>query len=301
MNEEKIEELLRKAPRATAPEGLLRRLQGRYGCRKERCVRNRGLTRGRGFGAGCRHYLLGHFLLVPGGDWVQTSMLAELRRQNEALRAATQDMNELRTANQEYKRLLARSQELERLRKDNVDVQRLRREVAQIEGQLPELEKLKSQNQKLKAESLVSAGKTEAGVKPEEDLFAAEQARAERIKCVNNLKQIGLAARIWAGDNTDVFPFDFLSMTNELNTFVILKCPSDKGRSVTSWADVAAGNISYIMDAPGIKESEDPNTVFAECPIHHNFCMSDGSVQKLDEEGVRKHIKIVNGRKVFVP
>jgi hypothetical protein len=293
---------LRKAPRATAPEGLLRRLQGQIRLPQGESPVEPRLNSRSWFRRWMPALSFGAFFigcLVAIG--VQTSILAELRRENEALRAATQDISELRTANQEYKRLLARSQELERLRKDNVDVQRLQREVAQLKSQLPELEKLKSQNQKLQAESLASAGKLNAGAKTEEDFFAAEQARAERINCVNNMKQIGLAARIWAGDHNDVCPTDFLSMTNELNSFAILKCPSDKGHSVTSWADVAAGNISYIMDAPGIKESEDPHAVFVECPIHHNFCMVDCSVQSLDEEGVKNHIKTVNGRKVFAP
>jgi hypothetical protein len=36
--------------------------------------------------------------------------------------------------------------------------------------------------------------------------------KAERIKCVNNLKNIGLASRIFATDHQDRFPFEVLSM-----------------------------------------------------------------------------------------
>src|SRR4030095_16771833 len=33
-------------------------------------------------------------------------------------------------------------------------------------------------------------------------------ARGSRIACVNNLKQLGLAARIWSNDHGDVFPWN---------------------------------------------------------------------------------------------
>jgi len=80
--------------------------------------------------------------------------------------------------------------------------------------------------------------------------------KAQHINCVNNLKQLGLAFRIWSGDNKDRYPcnvstndggtmelcardqdgFDrngFLSlqvMSNELSVTMILVCPQDKGR-----------------------------------------------------------------------
>jgi type II secretory pathway pseudopilin PulG len=43
--------------------------------------------------------------------------------------------------------------------------------------------------------------------------LVSRPARAPRIQCVNNLKQIGLAMRVWDGDHGDKFPMSF-SETN---------------------------------------------------------------------------------------
>src|ERR1035438_9589462 len=39
------------------------------------------------------------------------------------------------------------------------------------------------------------------------------QRRAHATSCVNNLKQVGLAYRIWEGDNGDIYPMG-ISVTN---------------------------------------------------------------------------------------
>ena len=72
-----------------------------------------------------------------------------------------------------------------------------------------------------------------------------------RINCVSNLKQVGLAARMWANDNGEKFPWQvststngtmelvnglsvsphFLVMSNEMNTPRILACPADALRT----------------------------------------------------------------------
>jgi prepilin-type N-terminal cleavage/methylation domain-containing protein len=94
--------------------------------------------------------------------------------------------------------------------------------------------------------------------------LAAAKRKAQRINCVSNLKQVGLAFRIWEGDNNDKFPmtvdtstggaleyiasasdttptvtagmsnciaFCFGTMSNELSTPAILTCPSDATRN----------------------------------------------------------------------
>ena len=97
--------------------------------------------------------------------------------------------------------------------------------------------------------------------------------RAERIHCVNNLKQIGLAARIYANDHDDKFPwmvstnynptntsgsmdltnspkvfFHFAVMSNELVTPKVLHCRSDAARSKSDdLAKLGQSNLSYFV------------------------------------------------------
>jgi hypothetical protein len=81
--------------------------------------------------------------------------------------------------------------------------------------------------------------------------LAKVKARSSKINCVNNLKQVALAFRIWAGDNQDRFPMQvstndggtrewiggpnawrhFMVMSNELNTPKLLCCPNDPDSS----------------------------------------------------------------------
>src|SRR5215469_7451650 len=43
--------------------------------------------------------------------------------------------------------------------------------------------------------------------------FSSAHTRARSINCINNLKQVGLAYRIWEGDNGDMAPMG-VSITN---------------------------------------------------------------------------------------
>jgi hypothetical protein len=98
--------------------------------------------------------------------------------------------------------------------------------------------------------------------------LARSRARASRINCVNNLKQVGLSFRLWSGDNGDkmpaqvstneggtmelvgnggVFPH-FSVMSNELSTPKILICPNDSRRTAaTNFTNLRDGNISYFV------------------------------------------------------
>jgi hypothetical protein len=91
-----------------------------------------------------------------------------------------------------------------------------------------------------------------------------------RYVCVNNLKQMGLACRVWEGDNMDRYPMavpatnggsmDFITgpnafrhlqvMSNELSTPRVVFCPleSDRSRSAaTNFEAFCNSNISFFV------------------------------------------------------
>jgi prepilin-type N-terminal cleavage/methylation domain-containing protein len=105
--------------------------------------------------------------------------------------------------------------------------------------------------------------------------LARAKARAQRISCTNNLKQIGLSFKTWALDNQDRFPMvvpqgeggppnplitgtsprvinagfmyqAFLVMSNELSTPKVLACPSDERSAHTNW-NFQVGNASPAL------------------------------------------------------
>jgi prepilin-type processing-associated H-X9-DG protein len=107
--------------------------------------------------------------------------------------------------------------------------------------------------------------------------------RSSRIGCVSNLKQIGLAFRIWSGDNSDKYPFhisvtnggtmglnngknawlNFLVMSNELSTPKILVCPKDLEHQppVTNFSWQLVGHVSYLI---GVDANEaDPQAILS--------------------------------------
>lgn len=97
--------------------------------------------------------------------------------------------------------------------------------------------------------------------------LAHAKRKAQRINCVNNLKQCGLAFRIWAGDHGDKYPmalskdlggtkeFDtgadtfrhFQVMSNELSTPKILICPADTRIVAASFRQLQNENVSYFV------------------------------------------------------
>jgi len=112
--------------------------------------------------------------------------------------------------------------------------------------------------------------------------LAQAKDKAQRIKCVNNMKQIGLAARLWSTDHNGKFPPDFTSMSNELVGPNILVCPGDSSKTIAmSWTQLGPENVSYEYLEPEYDEkSAQPPTVVFECPIHGNVGLGDGSVQQ---------------------
>jgi prepilin-type N-terminal cleavage/methylation domain-containing protein len=105
--------------------------------------------------------------------------------------------------------------------------------------------------------------------------LAAAKKKAQKISCVNNLKQIGLSFRLWEGDNNDKYPqavsytsggamenvahagstvtpinpaWIFMVMSNQLSTPKVCYCPSDSYHSQASTAFIYSGTPTPIFD-----------------------------------------------------
>jgi prepilin-type N-terminal cleavage/methylation domain-containing protein len=107
--------------------------------------------------------------------------------------------------------------------------------------------------------------------------LASAKAKTKRIACVNNLRQIGLGLKLWAGDNGDKYPWSlsvtnggtlgsadwtdhFRRVSNELSTVKILICPADTNHAATNWIALRGDiNVSYFVGL-GADETK-PDTV----------------------------------------
>jgi len=126
--------------------------------------------------------------------------------------------------------------------------------------------------------------------------LAAAKAKAQKINCVNNLKQVGLSFRLWEGDNNDKYPmavsstaggssefcsksgaapanaartallpamaYTFQVMSNQLSTAKILYCPSDNVHSSagTNFVDLLS-KVSYFVNTDATES--DPQMVMS--------------------------------------
>lgn len=108
--------------------------------------------------------------------------------------------------------------------------------------------------------------------------LAKAKAKAQRIKCTSNLKQVGLAHRIFSGDHSEKFTWQipvapngdgantanpagampntagpvwqiFQSISNELNSPKVLVCTSDSAKAAASSWDPTAPNGAYAPAA----------------------------------------------------
>jgi prepilin-type N-terminal cleavage/methylation domain-containing protein len=112
--------------------------------------------------------------------------------------------------------------------------------------------------------------------------LAAAKKKAQKISCVNNLRQVGISFRIWEGDNGDKYPQNgaqtsitpttntvstFQVMSNQLSNPKIVFCPSDAihtpGNNLT-FQNLA--NSSYVVNQ--FATESDPQIILdADCSI----------------------------------
>jgi hypothetical protein len=132
---------------------------------------------------------------------------------------------------------------------------------------------------------------------------ARARAAAQRQSCESNLKQIGIAFRMWQLDHNDLFPFNLslneggsleycgrdangvdtnslhhlLVITNELYSPHVLTCPGYTGTVASAWTDMTQDAVSYHLHTARQRDLN-PEGILAFCPTHRMLLRCDGSV-----------------------
>ena len=282
MNDELIEKWLRQAPRPTTPATLRTQLLNDIPFGERVRATESSINTGNwprhwfpalSFGVLC----MGCLLVLATGTLEflslkreqdrlleATSNLERLRVENTILRDRQQEIDLAKTALADYRELLNLREEAKQWREFQQSMQILQDEKKQLEA--------------LYAEAL-EAIQTARGPDP----FAEALEEAHATECINNMKQILLAAIIWSDDPERFYqlPKDFLALSEEYPNPRILVCPADAERvQAQSWDQFNPANVSYRMLSPGAPHT-DPNIVYIRCPIHGYIGMTDGSVNRV--------------------
>src|SRR5579859_249063 len=144
------------------------------------------------------------------------------------------------------------------------EIQRLKAVAAQLRNEVTQLEQLRAQNDQLRKQ--LAAGS--AMVLSPEETKAVEDARARAlsIQCVNNLKQLGLAVKMFSLDNKEHTPPNLLGLSNYVGSFMkVFVCPADTARQAANDpGSFTPANCSYEYLAPSTPDIE-PNRVLFRC------------------------------------
>lgn len=110
--------------------------------------------------------------------------------------------------------------------------------------------------------------------------LARAKSKAQRISSVSNLKQVGLAARLWASDHGDKFPSDYDQFKQELGSEKVTR-------------DTQTGQ-TFVWVGAG-KDDSDPRALLAYSPTDNNgryVLFADGSVQQMNSEKFNEAVQL---------
>lgn len=225
---------------------------------------------------------------------VQTTQLFRLKQQQAELRATAAALPQLREENRQLQLKQQDSLQAAKLQQEHAELLALKEEVSRLTHQLQELPALQAEVRRLKTELDQGAQASPAG-----DPFAQAKARGLSTACVNNLKLLGLAARMWAQKHQETLPPDFGVLGSYMKSPKGLICPADTNRvAATDWNSVNPTSVSYELISPAAPET-DPTVVLSRCPIHGHVGLVDGSVHQV---GLRSEkIRQVDGKVRLVP
>ena len=99
-------------------------------------------------------------------------------------------------------------------------------------------------------------------------LAQARPTQNTSLKCLNYLKQVGLALHMYSMDNSDVFPAE-LSELSGLVDISLTRCPADN----TTYQYSGSGLNLLTCNNPG-------SEVVVTCPVHNHKLMADGHAER---------------------
>ena len=129
--------------------------------------------------------------------------------------------------------------------------------------------------------------------------LAKAKTNAETINCVNNLKQLGLAVRLYSGDNNDMYPMGTNwcdAILPEAGTPKIFMCPGDNSLARSGYAfnaalsgmrdaDVAPDTVMIFESDSGWNASGGKELLAKQSRHSKTYVVgfADGSVQQVQE------------------
>ena len=112
--------------------------------------------------------------------------------------------------------------------------------------------------------------------------FEKAKLQMEGFRCANNLRQIGMAVRIYATVNEGVFPRTASQFGPHMGFSTFLICPADAGYRNRKIDSKDFSKTSYIFTLDGASEAT-PTTVIVRCPFHDLTLTADGAVHRPDD------------------
>jgi RNA polymerase sigma factor (sigma-70 family) len=153
---------------------------------------------------------------------------------------------------------------------------RLRGEVGILRKQAGQLAQLRAENERLQA-ALASAAKASME-SPRGPAVPADPVEQHRIYAVNAAKMIGIAMRVFGGDNNDQYPTNFEQMKNEL------------GNATNSFGDVKLDDFELVnVGVPNLEQHPTMIALRQKNPLQNPdgswyriYGLADGSVQTVE-------------------
>ena len=118
-----------------------------------------------------------------------------------------------------------------------------------------------------------------AQLKVSADVLTMTNESTSQLICLNNLRQLGLLARLWAQEHDERLPRHFGEMTNRFGSPVfgwpiVLFCRSDLSRTAPAdWAGFNFENTSYETVS---SDDSNPYAIFCRCKVHGFYAEING-------------------------